>query len=128
MSCTSFFEDLLPYRLPLASAGGFSSWEFDNFKYFTLELFVVTIAVFVRAEKFEEIGKLLFTPYFFQNPFGDRADPMVSFVRLMDDLGSIRAPLCPVTYSPASSAARCVAVRPVPPILQQPGKLGHVRT
>ncbi|MEQ8479563.1 MAG: TIR domain-containing protein [Hoeflea sp.] len=47
-----FFEKCLTYFSPPENAGGWSEWDFDNYKFIVHEVFLYCIAAFIKYEKF----------------------------------------------------------------------------
>ncbi|GEM_PF-6103578 len=57
---TKFFEKILAeYQPPQGFSGAFNDAQFDFFKFLGHELFVGTVAIFIREEKWDFIGELL---------------------------------------------------------------------
>jgi hypothetical protein len=59
-----FFEQLLPYMFRPKNINQWSSDDFDNFKFLIHELFLYTIAVLIRYERFDAATILLAEDYF----------------------------------------------------------------
>lgn len=59
-----FFEQLLPYVDRPEEMNPHHSWGFDNFKFIVHELYLYTIAILIRYERFEFADRLLATPYY----------------------------------------------------------------
>ncbi|AVB16520.1 MULTISPECIES: SEFIR domain-containing protein [Pseudomonas syringae group] len=59
-----FLESLLPYLSRPSNVTHYSETDFDNFRFIVHELFLYTIAVFLKYEKFTVVQALLDTPYY----------------------------------------------------------------
>jgi hypothetical protein len=59
-----FFERLLPLYEAPESVKNYREWDFDNFKFIVHELFLLAIAVAIRAERFDVVRHLLEERYF----------------------------------------------------------------
>lgn len=70
-----FFEKLPRLKYPQDSRSGWSSNEFDNFKFFIHEIFLYSIAIGLNNEKFKFIEELLYSGYFFQGRYEHRNEP-----------------------------------------------------
>ncbi len=56
-----FFEELIPY---LNFQGSDSEKSFDNFKFIVQELFLYTVAILIKNERFEQVAYLINNPYY----------------------------------------------------------------
>ncbi len=83
-----FFERWLPYYQPPEIARSYSEWDFDNYRFIALELFMYAVAAFLRFEKFDMAAYLANTEYYFRDRFTSGA-AMRSFSVLHDDLRSL---------------------------------------
>ncbi|CAG2150284.1 SEFIR domain-containing protein [Cupriavidus plantarum] len=59
-----FLERIYSYTKPAAGAVAFNTWQFQNYKYIIHELFLYTLAVFLRHERFHLANVLLEQPYY----------------------------------------------------------------
>ncbi|KLJ00826.1 TIR domain-containing protein [Luteimonas sp. FCS-9] len=59
-----FFEQLLPYLERAENMNSHHSWAFDNFKFIVHELYLHTVAILIRYERFALVDRLLATPYY----------------------------------------------------------------
>lgn len=62
-----FFEKLINYFYPPNGAGGWPEYYTDNYKFFIHEIFLFTIANFIKYRRFESAALLLETPYYVSN-------------------------------------------------------------
>jgi hypothetical protein len=65
-----FFEKLPILKAPQDSRGSWLPSEFDNFRFFIHEIFLYTIAVALRNEKYKFIAEILHSGYFFKDKYG----------------------------------------------------------
>jgi hypothetical protein len=77
-SVFEFFEDMLPYRHPPPSTQGFEDLA-DNFRFILYELFLYTIAAFIKNQRFETVDMFLCKEYF--NSIQKRSDDDERYVR-----------------------------------------------
>lgn len=71
-----FFEKLPLFKNPLdESRTSWSTNEFDNFRFFIHEIFLYTIAVGLRNEKYKFIEEILYSSYFFHNRYDTGNEP-----------------------------------------------------
>jgi hypothetical protein len=59
-----FFESLIPYMSRPDGMNRCSTWSFDNYKYIVHELFLYTIAIFIKHERFTFAASLLSQGYY----------------------------------------------------------------
>lgn len=59
-----FFERLIPFREAPEGANGYTTWDFDAFRFFIHELFLSLVAVLLKEEKFEWAAYMLRQRYF----------------------------------------------------------------
>lgn len=76
-----FFEQLIPYLHRPGSMSSYHTWSSDNFKFIVHELFLYTIAVLIRYERFDLADRLISTPYYVAGS-DDRADATRDFTAL----------------------------------------------
>ena len=70
-----FFEKLPLLKEPQESRGSWNPSEFDNFRFFIHEIFLYTIAVGLKNEKYKLLEEILYSSYFFQNKYDSRNEP-----------------------------------------------------
>lgn len=71
-----FFEKLPLFKNPLdESRSSWSNSEFDNFKFIIHEIFLYTIAVGLKNEKYKFIEEILYSSYFFQSRYDRGNEP-----------------------------------------------------
>jgi hypothetical protein len=61
-----FFENLIPYMQKPENVTLWTDTDFDNFKFIINELFLYTIAIFLRNERFELVGELIHKEYYIE--------------------------------------------------------------
>lgn len=59
-----FFERILAYNFPPPGINSWKAIELDNFRFITHELFLLTLALLVRRERFVEVSDLLGREYY----------------------------------------------------------------
>lgn len=74
-----FFETLIPYMYKPEHITSYRKWDFDNFKFIIHELFLYTIAIFVRFERFQEVSLFLSQQYYVPGNSDYGRDVMVLF-------------------------------------------------
>lgn len=84
-----FFEKLPILKDPKDGRSSWSQSEFDNFRFFIHEIFVYTIAVGLKNEKYKFIEEILYSGYFFQGRFdykkeAQRFDELYNYVEIFD--------------------------------------------
>lgn len=74
-----FFESLIPYMNRPEYINRSSEWDFDNFKFIVHELFLYSIAIFIKYERFSEVNILLTQQYYVagQSEYGN--DTMIGY-------------------------------------------------
>lgn len=85
-----FYEILLPY---LDRPAIFQSWQetdIDNFRFIIHELFLYTIAILLKHERFPCIAYLVSQHYYFEPNVKNGLSPMVSFSRIRSILNSLQ--------------------------------------
>lgn len=70
-----FFEKLPVLKDPQDNRSSWSSSEFDNFRFFIHEIFLFTIAVGLKNERFKFIEEILYSGYFFQDKYSNKNEP-----------------------------------------------------
>jgi hypothetical protein len=66
LSIHKFFESLLPYMYPPEGINSWSKCYYDNYKFIIHELFLNTIAILLKHEKFEQANILLSKLYYLE--------------------------------------------------------------
>jgi hypothetical protein len=84
-----FFERVVIYTFKPASVGSWSEWDFDNYKFIAHELFLYTIAVLIKSERFGAVSSLLAADYYLGDAADDRTQPMVGFDIFQNHLRSL---------------------------------------
>jgi hypothetical protein len=74
-SFIKFFEKLPILKDPQDTRSSWSQNEFDNFRFFIHEIFLYTIAVGLKNEKYKFVEEMLYSSYLFQSKYGGRNDP-----------------------------------------------------
>lgn len=64
-----FFGKIVRLKDPLVDRGSWSSYEFDNFKFFIHEIFLYTIAVALKNEQFKFLGDIFYSGYLFERKY-----------------------------------------------------------
>lgn len=84
-----FFEKLPILKDPQDGRSSWSPSEFDNFRFFIHEIFLYTIAIGLKNEKYKFVEELLYSGYFFQGRFdykkeAQRFDELYNYVEIFD--------------------------------------------
>lgn len=84
-----FFESLPILKEPRDNRSSWSRSEFDNFRFFIHEIFLYTIAVSLKLEKYKFIEEILYSGYFFKARFDyrtkvQRFDELYNYVDIFD--------------------------------------------
>ena len=74
------FEKTPTLLYPQNGAGSWMGHQFDNFKFITHELFVVTVAIFLKYERYDYLDHLFNTGYFLKNKYARSADSSPFYV------------------------------------------------
>ncbi|MER9431382.1 SEFIR domain-containing protein [Mesorhizobium sp. M0408] len=82
-----FFEALLAFNEAPESARDYTEWHFDNFKFFSHELFLSFVAFLVRRENFEFAAHLLSNRYY--HPSRHRGPKSASFAHFWAGMPSL---------------------------------------
>ncbi|MDD5081438.1 MAG: TIR domain-containing protein [Candidatus Omnitrophica bacterium] len=85
-----FFEDLIKYFYPLKENVSYSGCDFDNFKFIIQELFLYSIAVFLKHECFESVNYLLSNSYYVAKKPGDGHAAMYNYSVFRNYLESLK--------------------------------------
>lgn len=83
-----FFEQLLPYLDRPENMISHHPWAFDNFKFIVHELYLYTIAILIRYERFDFVDRLLATPYYVSANAGRGKDATTSFAEFREYMES----------------------------------------
>jgi hypothetical protein len=84
-----FLEVLACYQFKPPSVRSWREWDFDNFRFIANELFLYTIAILIRSERFAEAGEMLMEQYYLGDAAADRREPMADFTIFNDQLASL---------------------------------------
>jgi len=84
-----FFEKLPILKDPQDGRSNWSPSEFDNFKFFIHEVFLYTIAIGLKNEKYKFIEEILYSGYFFKSRYdykkeAQRFDKLYNHVKIFD--------------------------------------------
>jgi len=74
-----FFETLIPYMKRPEHVTSYRDWNFDNFKFIVHELFLYTVAIFLKFEHFDLANTLLEKKYYLPGNSEYGRDVMVGF-------------------------------------------------
>jgi len=85
-----FFEQLLPYLNRPENMNSHHSWAFDNFKFIVHELYLYTVAILIRYERFDFADRLLTTPYYVSTKANRGGDATTSFAEFRDYMESFK--------------------------------------
>lgn len=86
-----FFEQLLPYLDRPEKMNSHHTWAFDNFKFIIHELYLYTIAILIRYERFDFADRLLATPYYVSTNANRGKDATTSFTEFRDYMESFKS-------------------------------------
>ncbi|MGK7908755.1 MAG: hypothetical protein AB4040_16225 [Synechococcus sp.] len=84
-----FIESLIPYMERPEHITSYNRWEFDNYKFIVHELFLYTLAVFLRYEHFEMASPLLMQQYFVSGRSEYCRDTMIGFENIRQYMKSL---------------------------------------
>ncbi len=94
MALHEFFETLIPYLyLPKGFSGEYNRTDQDNFKFIIHELFLYTVAIFLKSEKFDAVHYLISNKYYVESYIRQHGSQMASyreFCRSVDSIDRIR--------------------------------------
>lgn len=62
------FDQLVPYLDRPSGVTHWKEWDFDNYRFIIHELFLFSVAIYLRQERFFEIAALLDPPYYVAEP------------------------------------------------------------
>jgi hypothetical protein len=77
----NFFERLIPYMQRRREISAWKDWDFDNFRFLIHELFLYTVAIFLRSQWFEAVSYLLSQQYYVEDWNGSRGLQPYSYLR-----------------------------------------------
>ncbi len=90
----NFFERLIPYLyLPEGFSGEYRDTDQDNFRFIIHELFLYTVAIFLKSEKFNTVHYLISNKYYVESYIRQHGSQMASyreFCRYVDSIDRIR--------------------------------------
>ncbi len=84
-----FFESIIPYMYKPQHITSYLDWDFDNFIFIVHELFLYTIAIFLKVEKFQQTNILLTQNYFLERNSEYGRDVMVSYEIFYRNMSSL---------------------------------------
>jgi hypothetical protein len=84
-----FIESLIPYMDRPEHLTSYNRWEFDNYKFIVHELFLYTLAVFLKYERFELAAPLLIQQYFVEGRSEYGRDTMIGFENIRQYMASL---------------------------------------
>lgn len=84
-----FIESLLTYYNRPEEQNSWNEREFDHFKYIVHELFLYTLAIYLRQEDYSSANYLLSTPYYLANHTSRHQDSAVSYIEIRQHLETI---------------------------------------
>lgn len=83
------FESLIPYMNKRSNISPGNEWDCDNFKFIVHELFLYTLAVFLKHDRLDQANFLIQQQYFLQGNSDHGRDVMVSFIALREYMRSL---------------------------------------
>ncbi|MBO0333366.1 TIR domain-containing protein [Sneathiella sp. CAU 1612] len=84
-----FFELLIPYLSVPKDVGSWKEWDFDNFKFIIHEMFLYTIAIFIKTENYALANYLLNNEYYVSYHSSRGSSVMVKFTEFRNYLRSL---------------------------------------
>jgi TIR domain len=84
-----FLEALLPYYSNLETQNSWNELEADHFKFIVHELFLYVIAIYLRAEDFDSVSRLLAEPYYVPRNAERGRDVAASFTTFRSHMRSL---------------------------------------
>ena len=84
-----FIESLIPYMDRPEHLTSYNPWEFDNYKFIVHELFLYTLAVFLKYERFGLAAPLLMQQYFVGGRSEYGRDTMIGFENIRQYMESL---------------------------------------
>lgn len=86
-----FFEQALAYCYKPPHISSWRTWDFDNFKFIVHELFLYTIAILLRQERFADINNLLSGGFYLGDAAENQSNPIENFRAFRHYLESLAA-------------------------------------
>jgi hypothetical protein len=86
-----FLERAAVYMYKPQTINQWTDWDFDNFKFIVHELFLYTITLLIRSERFNSVATLLGAGYYLGEAADDRRQPMEDFLIFRNHLRSLEA-------------------------------------
>jgi len=74
-----FFENIIPYLSRPKNLSRYSEWDFDNFKFIIHEIFLYTLAVFLKYDRFDMANHMLKQGYYVTDREISGREPMVGY-------------------------------------------------
>src|SRR6266545_4672992 len=71
-----FFEKVIPFTQRPKSENSWQEWDFDNFKFIVHELFLYTVAIFLKYERFGAVYRLMSQGYYVGDAMDDNRQTM----------------------------------------------------
>lgn len=62
-----FFEKLIPYLNVPENTGSYRDWDFDNYRFISLELYLYAVAVFIKHNRFEQAANFISEDHYVGN-------------------------------------------------------------
>lgn len=84
-----FIESLIPYMDRPEHITSYNRWEFDNYKFLVHEIFLYTLAIFLKYERFELAAPLLLQQYFVGGRSEYGRDTMIGFENIRQYMESL---------------------------------------
>lgn len=84
-----FLERVAVYMYRPENVNQWTDWDFDNFKFFAHELFLYTITLLIRGERFSSVASLLNAGYYLGDAAEDRRQPIEDFLIFRNHLRSL---------------------------------------
>lgn len=85
-----FLETLIPYMDRQKEVNQWQEWDFDNFRFIVHELFLYTIAILLKYERFTQTAFLLDQHYHISGNSERGRDVMVSFIAFREYMSSLK--------------------------------------
>lgn len=85
-----FFESLIPYMSMPENITQSYAWDYDNFKFIIHELFLYSIASFLKYERFDLASYLLSTNYYVERNPAYGLNAMVPFTVFNEDIACLK--------------------------------------
>lgn len=84
-----FLESIIPYMKPAPSTGYHHEWEFDNYKFLVHELYLYTLASFIKHERFNIAKHLMITGYYLPLESGRHPSDLATCDIFSDEIQSL---------------------------------------